>query len=193
MRELRSICVFCGASDPSDPQYRVQMHALADEMVARKLGLVYGGGRVGLMGVVAEKVMAGGGHVVGVIPHQLQRREVAHLGVSELIVVDSMHARKAIMYERSDVFVVMPGGFGTLDEAMEILTWKQLGIHDKPVVFVNVGGYYDGLQAFFERAIQDGLLKAVYAPLYKFVDSIPALFAYLDGYEPTQDGIAPWA
>jgi uncharacterized protein (TIGR00730 family) len=169
------------------------MHALGDEMLARKLGLVYGGGRVGLMGVVAEKVLFGGGEVVGVIPHQLQRREVAHLGVTELLVVGSMHERKAIMYERSDAFVVMPGGFGTLDEAMEILTWKQLGIHDKPVVFVNVGGYYDGLAVFFERAIADGLLKSVYAPLYKFVDSVPALFTYLDGYEPSSSGIAPWA
>lgn len=193
MRQLRSICVFCGASDPSDAQYRAQMHLLGDEMLARALALVYGGGRVGLMGVVAEKVLFGGGTVVGVIPHQLQRREVAHLGVSELILVDSMHERKAIMYERSDAFVVMPGGFGTLDEAMEILTWKQLGIHDKPVVFVNVAGYYDGLAAFFERAIADGLLKAAYAPLYKFVDSVPALFAYLDDYEPHGEGIAPWA
>jgi uncharacterized protein (TIGR00730 family) len=193
MRQLRSLCVFCGASDPSDPQFAIQMHALGDEMLARKLGLVYGGGRVGLMGVVAEKVLFGGGEVVGVIPHQLQRREVAHLGVTELLVVGSMHERKAIMYERSDAFVVMPGGFGTLDEAMEILTWKQLGIHDKPVVFVNVGGYYDGLAVFFERAIADGLLKSVYAPLYKFVDSVPALFTYLDGYEPSSSGIAPWA
>jgi uncharacterized protein (TIGR00730 family) len=193
MRQLRNLCVFCGASSPSDERYAREMHALGDEMLARKIGLVYGGGRVGLMGVVAEKVLFGGGFVLGVIPHQLQRREVAHLGVSELIVVDSMHERKAIMYDRSDAFIVMPGGFGTLDEAMEILTWKQLGIHDKPIVFVNVAGYYDGLEAFFRRAIVDGLLKAEYAPLYHFVDGVAGLFAYLDGYEPAKTGIMPWA
>lgn len=193
MRDLRTICVFCGASSPADPVYLGAMHALGDEMLRRGLGLVYGGGRVGLMGVVAERVLFGGGPVIGVIPHQLQRREVAHLGVTELIVVDTMHERKAIMYDRSDAFVVMPGGFGTLDEAMEILTWKQLGIHDKPIVFVNVAGYFDGLAMFFDRAIRDGLLKAEYAPLYHFVADVPSLFAYLEGYEPHRQGITPWA
>jgi uncharacterized protein (TIGR00730 family) len=104
-----------------------------------------------------------------------------------------MHERKAIMYERSDAFVVMPGGFGTLDEAMEILTWKQLGIHDKPIVFVSIDGYYAPLEAFFDRAIKDGLLKDVYAKLYRFVPSLDELWAYLDQYEPHKEGIAPWA
>ena len=193
MRELRTLCVFCGASSPSDERYVQAMHALGDEMLGRKLGLVYGGGRVGLMGVVAEKVLFGGGFVLGVIPHQLQRREVAHLGVTELILVDTMHERKAIMYERSDAFVIMPGGFGTLDEAMEILTWKQLGIHDKPIVFVNVNGYYDGIQAFFQRAVEDGLLKAIYFPLFHFVPDVASLFSYLEAYEPSKQGISPWA
>ena len=193
MRDLKTLCVFCGASSPTNEQYVQAMHALGDQMLSRGLGLVYGGGRVGLMGVVAEKVLFGGGTVLGVIPHQLQRREVAHLGVTELVVVDSMHERKAIMYERSDAFIVMPGGFGTLDEAMEILTWKQLGIHDKPIVFVNVAGYYAGLKTFFERAIAEGLLKAEYAPLYHFVDDVPGLFSYLEAYEPHMKGIASWA
>ncbi len=193
MRDLKTLCVFCGASSPTNALYTQAMHALAEEMLRRTIGLVYGGGRVGLMGVVAEQVLFGGGHVLGVIPHQLQRREVAHLGVSELIVVDTMHERKAIMYERADAFIIMPGGFGTLDEAMEILTWKQLGIHDKPIVFVNVAGYYDGIKAFFHRAVEEGLLKAEYFPLFHFVDDVAGLFTYLDGYEPSQKSITPWA
>lgn len=193
MPDLKTLCVFCGASSPSDERYKLAMHELADEMLRRGLGLAYGGGRVGLMGVVAERVLFGGGHVLGVIPTQLQRREVAHLGVSELIVVETMHERKAIMYDRSDAFIIMPGGFGTLDEAMEILTWKQLGIHDKPIVFVNVAGYYDGIRTFFQRAVEEGLLKAEYFPLFHFVASVPELFTYLDGYVPHREGIAPWA
>jgi hypothetical protein len=192
MRILRTICVFCGAATPHDPRYARAMMALGDEMLRRRIGLVYGGGRVGLMGIVAERVLKGGGHVTGVIPHQLQRREVANIDVKDLVVVDSMHARKAIMYERSDAFVVMPGGFGTLDEAMEILTWKQLGIHDKPIVFVSIDGYYAPLEAFFERAVKEGLLKDVYAKLYHFVPTLDELWAYLDRYEPHKEGIAPW-
>ena len=193
MRQLKRLCVFCGASTPSQSIHASVSMELANAMLARKIGLVYGGGRVGLMGILAERMMGGGGTVVGVIPHQLQRREVANMDVTELILVDSMHERKALMYERSDGFVVLPGGFGTLDEAMEILTWKQLGMHDKPIVFVNVAGYYDGLDALFNRSIQDGLLKPEYKPLYAFVPSVPALFEYLDGYEPTYQGITPWA
>lgn len=193
MRQLKRLCVFCGASTPSQSLHAAAAMELANMMLARKIGLVYGGGRVGLMGILAERMMGGGGTVVGVIPHQLQRREVANMDVSELILVDTMHERKALMYERSDGFVILPGGFGTLDEAMEILTWKQLGMHDKPIIFVNASGYYDGLQSLFERAIQDGLLKPEYKPLYAFVPTVPALFEYLDRYEPTYQGITPWA
>lgn len=193
MDNYQYLCIFCGASTPKRANYISAMEALTDEMVKRDLGLVYGGGRVGLMGVAAQRVMNGGGRVIGVIPHQLQRREVAFDGVTELHVVDTMHERKAIMYEKSDAFLIFPGGFGTLDEAMEILTWKQLGIHDKPVIFVNIEGYYDGLRVFFERSIEDGLLKSEYVPLYHFVDSVEGVFAYLDSYTPNHPGIMKWA
>lgn len=193
MRTLNHICVFCGASTPNVEIYRREIEHLADEMVARDIGLVYGGGSVGLMGAVADRVLLGGGRVIGVIPHQMQARELAHHGLTELLMVDSMHERKRLMYDRSDAFVVFPGGFGTLDEAMEILTWKQLAIHDKPVVFVNINGYFDHLRAWVDRSIQDGLVQSRYIPLFHFVDDVPALFEYLSRYEPHQLGLKPWA
>jgi uncharacterized protein (TIGR00730 family) len=193
MSNIHSVCVFCGASTPNKPIYEAAMRQLGDSLVANDMALVYGGGRVGLMGAVAEQVIEKGGRVIGVIPHQLQRREVAHLGVTELIVVDSMHERKRIMYDRSDAFACLPGGFGTMDEVMEILTWKQLGIHDKPIVFVNVDGYYEHLRLMLERMTEDGLLKAEYVPLYHFVNDVDELFAYLQAYTPHKAGIMPWA
>jgi hypothetical protein len=193
MEKINTLCVFCGASTPTHTAHADAILNLADRMLQRGIGLVYGGGRVGLMGAVAERVMAGGGRVIGVIPHQLQRREVAFDELTELHVVDSMHERKAIMYERSDAFVIFPGGFGTLDEAMEILTWKQLGIHDKPIIFANIDGYYDHLKGFFERSIADGLLKREYVPLYHFSDSVEAIFAYLETYTPHHADIMRWA
>jgi uncharacterized protein (TIGR00730 family) len=193
MSNIHSVCVFCGASTPKKPIYEAAMRQLGDSLVANDMALVYGGGRVGLMGAVAEQVLEKGGRVIGVIPHQLERREVAHLGLTELVVVDSMHERKRIMYDRSDAFACLPGGFGTMDEVMEILTWKQLGIHDKPIVFVNVDGYYEHLRLMLERMTEDGLLKAEYVPLYHFVDDVDELFAYLQDYAPHKAGIMPWA
>jgi uncharacterized protein (TIGR00730 family) len=187
------LCVFCGASDPSRASLTTAIEALADGMLARNWGLVYGGGRVGLMGRVADRVMAGGGRVLGVIPHQLTARELAHQGLTELIEVDSMHARKSIMYDQSDAFVAFPGGFGTLDEVMEILTWKQLGIHNKPIVFANIEGYFDGMRTFFDRATADGLLKAEYLPLFHFADDVPALLAYLEAQPSSGAKAMTWA
>ena len=189
---MKRICVFCGASDPVSGLYVSAIERFADTLGARGGSLVYGGGKVGLMGVVADRVLAQGGSVLGVIPHQLERREVAHLGLTELIRVDSMHERKRIMYERSDAFVVFPGGFGTLDETMEILTWKQLAIHDKPIVLANLDGFYDGLLAWLERATHDGLLKPKYLPLCRAVTDIPAIFDYLDTYEAHRPNLETW-
>lgn len=193
MSNIHSVCVFCGASTPKKPVYEAAMRQLGDSLVANDMALVYGGGRVGLMGAVAEQVLTQGGRVIGVIPHQLERREVAHLGLTELVVVDSMHERKRIMYDRSDAFACLPGGFGTMDEVMEILTWKQLGIHDKPIVFVNIDGYYEHLRLMLARMTEDGLLKEEYVPLYHFVNDVDELFAYLQTYTPTKAGIMPWA
>lgn len=193
MTTIRNVCVFCGASQPLEAHYGAAMEAFADTLAQREIGLVYGGGSVGLMGQIADRMLARGGRVLGVIPHQLQRRELAHQSVTELVLVETMHERKAIMYDRSDAFVIFPGGFGTLDEAMEILTWKQLGIHDKPIVFANLHGYFDGLGQLFERAAKDGLLQTKYLPLYHFAPDVAGIFAYLESYAPGYDGIRSWA
>jgi uncharacterized protein (TIGR00730 family) len=193
MQKLKNLCVFCGASMPGRELFSEVTQALADEMVKRDIGLVYGGGRVGLMGLIADGVMEQGGRSIGVIPEQLQRRELAHDGLSELHVVATMHERKQLMYDSSDAFVSLPGGFGTLDETMEILTWKQLGLHDKPVVLLNVDGYYDALESFFARATDEGLLKGEYTPLVHFAKDIPGLFAYLDTYDAAITQSKSWA
>ena len=189
---MQRICVFCGSSPGGDSRYAELARGLGGILARRGLGLVYGGGNVGLMGVVAQRVLDGGGRVIGVIPYQLQAKELAHQGCTELVLVPGMHQRKQIMYDRADAFIVFPGGFGTLDEAMEILTWKQLGIHAKPVVFANIEGYFDGILGFVGRAIADGLLKPAYAPLAHFAADVPGLFAYLDDYTPRHGGVATW-
>lgn len=189
----REICVFCGAASPARASFEAAIEAFGDGLVQRDWGLVYGGGRVGLMGRVADRVMARGGRVLGVIPHQLSSREQAHIGLTELIEVDSMHARKALMYDQSDAFVAFPGGFGTLDEVMEIVTWKQLGIHHKPVIFANLDGYFDGLKAWCERAEADGLLRPEVRALAAFADDVAGVFALLDAVPPVVDRAMTWA
>lgn len=152
---IRSVCVFCGSGTGRDPRYAEVARATGRQLAERGLRLVYGGGRVGLMGIVADAALAAGGAVTGVIPQLLVTREVEHRGLTELHEVDSMHTRKALMERLSDAFLVLPGGFGTLDELCEILTWSQLGLHDKPIGLVNSRGYYDGLLAFFDHATQE--------------------------------------
>ncbi len=158
MRELSQVCVFCGSSSGSNGRHAESARELGKHLANNGIGLVYGGGATGLMGIVADSVLEGGGRVTGIIPESLSR-EVAHPGLTELIVTETMHTRKALMYERSDAFVALAGGFGTLDELAEISTWRQLGIYDKPVGILNVDGYFDHLLAFFDRAATDGLLK----------------------------------
>ena len=140
---MKNVCVYCGSNAGSKPIYTERAIALGTELAKRGLGLVYGGGNVGLMGVVADAVLAAGGEVIGVIPEQLVNWEVAHKGVTKLEVVGSMHERKARMFDLSDGFIALPGGFGTLDEMFEMLTWRQLGIGDKPCAFLDVDGFYD--------------------------------------------------
>jgi uncharacterized protein (TIGR00730 family) len=159
MQTERWICVYCGSSDGLRPEYRTAAAELGAAMARAGIGLVYGGARVGLMGAVADAVLAGGGRVVGWIPHQLAKREVAHTGLTELHVVDSMHERKHGMAARADAFLALPGGYGTLDELCEILGWAQLGLHAKPVVLLNQNGYYDPLLAMLDRAVAEGFLK----------------------------------
>lgn len=156
---MANLCVFCGSRRGSDSVYADVTRQLGREMVARDIGLVFGGGHVGLMGVVADAVLEAGGNAIGVIPQALIDRELAHEGLTELHVVDSMHQRKALMADRSDAFVALPGGFGTGDELFEIVTWKQLRIHQKPIGLLNVRGYFDPWLTWIDRAIEDGFVK----------------------------------
>jgi uncharacterized protein (TIGR00730 family) len=151
--------VFCGSSHGRNPSFAAAARALAGELVRREIEIVYGGGNVGLMGVVADAALDAGGRVIGVIPEALVSRELAHRQVSELHVVNSMHDRKALMAELSDGFVALPGGFGTLEEFCEVVTWTQLGVHAKPCGLFNVAGYYDGLLAFLQHALDEGFLR----------------------------------
>jgi len=155
---LRSVCVFCGSSAGIDPLFARQARATGELLAQRGIELVYGGGHVGLMGAVADGALAAGGRVIGVIPQALMRPEVAHLGLTELHVVDSMHQRKRLMADRADAFLVLPGGYGTLDETFEMITWQQLGLQRKPVAAVNTGGYFDGLLRWIHHSVQSGFV-----------------------------------
>ncbi len=156
---LQYICVFCGSSAGNRPVYAESAIALGQAIVARGWGIVYGGGRVGMMGQVADAALAVGGTVIGVIPHFLHEKEIAHPGLTELHIVESMHERKAKMAALADAFVALPGGYGTLEEFCEILTWAQLGIHNKPIGLLNVEGYFSSLLSFFDLAVTEGFLK----------------------------------
>ncbi len=156
----RSICVFCGSQSGARPEYAEAARTVGRELAARGLELVYGAGDVGLMGILADAALEAGGRVVGVIPNALVAREVAHLGLTELLVVETMHQRKALMADRSDAFLALPGGYGTADELFEILTWAQLGIHHKPVGLLDVAGYFAPLLAWLDLGVREGFLKA---------------------------------
>jgi uncharacterized protein (TIGR00730 family) len=162
MTTLRRICVFCGSSIGRDRAYGAAARATGRLFARRDIGLVYGGGGTGLMGAVADACLEAGGQVIGVIPFALRTKELAHAGVSEMIVVDSMHERKARMADLADGFVALPGGLGTLEEICEITTWLQLGIHRKPCGILNVAGYYDSLVAFLDKAVAEQFLKPEY-------------------------------
>jgi len=156
---LTRVCVFCGSSKGNAPEFRAAAEDLAREMAARKIGLVFGGGCVGLMGLVADAVLAAGGHAIGVIPDALVAREIAHRGLPDLRVVRSMHERKATMAELSDAFIALPGGFGTFEELCEAITWTQLGLHRKRCGVLNVRGFYDPLLALFDSAVRAGFIR----------------------------------
>jgi len=184
MARVQRICVFTGSQAGSRPAYAEQARRLGRLLGQRGIGLVYGGGSVGLMGVIADAALEAGAEVIGVIPEVLMIREVTHTGLTELRIVDTMHERKALMAELSDAFIAMPGGFGTLDELLEAITWAQLGLHRKPVGLLNVEGYYDPLLALIEHAIAEGFILPEYAQLLT-VDSDPEeLLEQLLRYEP---------
>jgi uncharacterized protein (TIGR00730 family) len=164
-RALKSICVYCGASMGADPVYATAARALARVLAEQNIALVYGGGKVGLMGVIADEVLRLGGEVTGVIPQALVAREVGHIGLTRQFVVKDMHERKAMMAQLSDGFIAMAGGMGTLEELFEMLTWAQLGIHAKPVGLFNVAGFYDGLIAFVAHQRDSGFVRPEHAAL----------------------------
>ena len=153
------ICVFCGSSVGADPKYLAEAKSLGQQMAGGGWGLVYGGTSVGLMGATADAVLSGGAEVIGVLPQALQDREIAHRGLTKLHLVGSMHERKALMASLSDAFIALPGGYGTLDEFFEIVTWAQLKIHSKPCVLINTDGYYDFLLRFLEHAVREEFVK----------------------------------
>jgi len=156
---MKRICIFCASSPGNRPEYAAAAEEMATELVNRKIGLVYGGSKVGLMGVLADAVLGAGGEAVGVIPKNLMEREVGHAGLSKLHVVRSMHERKALMADLSDAFIALPGGFGTLEEFCEVVTWSQLGLHAKPCGILNVLEYYSPLLAMFDHAVEERFLK----------------------------------
>lgn len=159
MPELSSVCVYCASSTGTNDTIVAATEELGGLLAERGIRLVYGGGAVGLMGIIADTVLEAGGEVTGIIPLSLFPKEVAHQGCTELITVDSMHERKRLMFDRSDAFVALPGGFGTLEEVAEVTTWGQIGMHNKPVGVLNIDGYWDGLLTYLDRAVNDQLLK----------------------------------
>lgn len=165
MNPLKSLCVFCGSSPGDDPVFAAAAKGLGETLARRGITVVYGGAGVGLMGTLADAALAAGGEVIGVLPHPLFGKEVAHRGLTRLIEVASMHERKMKMFELSDGFLALPGGWGTLEEIFEMLTWAQLGLHRKPCGFLNVKGYYDGLLAFLEQMVARRFVKEKYRDL----------------------------
>ena len=151
---VKSVCVFCGASVGNDPAYRAAANELGERMAASGTRLVFGAGHIGMMGTVADAVLAGGGEAIGVIPEFLRDRELAHTGLTELHVVDSMHTRKRMMFDLSDAFIVLPGGLGTLEEMFEMITWRQLGRHEKPIVLISTKDYWAPFQAMIDRVVE---------------------------------------
>ncbi|XVX19992.1 TIGR00730 family Rossman fold protein [Actinomycetota bacterium] len=182
---MDSVCVFCGSSPGNDPAYLEAASALGRELAGRGIRLVYGGASVGLMGAVADAALAAGGEVVGVIPSHLWDAEVGHAGLTDLHVTASMHERKALMAELSEGFIAMPGGFGTLEEVVEILTWGQLGLHHKPIGFLDTAGFYEPLMRFVDHAVGEGFIRAQHLSLFHRGADPAALLDAMATWEPT--------
>jgi len=181
---MKTLCVYCGSNSGARPIYAERAAALGHALAAEGLGLVYGGGNVGLMGVVADAVLAGGGEVIGVIPEQLVNLEVAHRGVTRLDIVANMHERKKRMFDLADGFVALPGGFGTLDEMFEMLTWRQLGIGDKPCAFLDVDGFFSPLVAMMDRMVEERFLHAGQREDLWHGEDMAAMLEWMRAYRP---------
>ncbi|MQP64805.1 TIGR00730 family Rossman fold protein [Niveispirillum sp. SYP-B3756] len=189
MSNIRSVCVYCGSSNYVDEAYKQAAKQTGHLLAAAGLDLVYGGGNVGLMGITADAALAAGGRVIGIIPDHIQKFEVDHTGLTELHVVDSMHTRKRMMVERSDAFIVLPGGIGTLDEMFEIITWRQLQLHAKPVIIVNINGFWDPLLALMDHMQATGFMRKPNLPgassqLFQIVNDVESILPLLS-VQPT--------
>ncbi|MBO31864.1 MAG: TIGR00730 family Rossman fold protein [Rhodospirillales bacterium] len=188
MKDINAIAVFCGSKAGASPAYEASARELGGAMAEKGIRLVFGGGRIGIMGFVADEVLSGGGEVTGVIPHFLHDLEVGHDGVTELIAVESMHERKNAMFMRSDAFVILPGGLGTLDECLEIITWKQLQLHAKPIVILDVDGYWKTLRTLIEGVIDGGFAHPKARDLFVIVSSVDEIFtAIANAPEPDRE------
>ncbi|MDA7916036.1 TIGR00730 family Rossman fold protein [Verrucomicrobia bacterium] len=184
---IKSVAVFCGSASGESPIYREAATAMGHLLADRGIQLVYGGGNIGLMGIIAEAVLEKSGKVIGVIPKSLENKELAHMGLTDLRIVESMHERKALMADLSDGFIAMPGGFGTLDELCEILTWAQLSFHSKPIGLLNINGFFDPLLLMFDHAIREGFLKPDHIQLVSVAREPEAILHKLESAEPLNE------
>jgi uncharacterized protein (TIGR00730 family) len=180
---MQSICIFCGSSGGRNSSYKNAAVKLGQLLAEKKLNLVYGGGNIGLMGQIAHSAMKAGGKAIGVIPRFLVEKELVHTNLTKVHVVDSMHERKAMMAELADAFIAMPGGFGTLEETVEVLTWAQLGLHRKPIGLLNIDGYYDYLNDFFEHMVSEGFLMREYKEMLLIGNDPAAMLDSLTTFE----------
>lgn len=170
-RTSLNACVFCGANPGNQEIYKTEAQKLAEGLARKAIGLVYGGASVGIMGLLADTMLSNGGRVYGIIPQALKDKEVAHANLTELRVVKTMHERKKLMFDLSDFFLTFPGGFGTLDETFEIITWKQIGIHDKPLILMNITGFFTPLIEFIDKAVMAGFIKSEHRQLFQVANS----------------------
>jgi uncharacterized protein (TIGR00730 family) len=191
--DLKTVCVYCGSSDTKETAIEEEIRAFGREIARRGIRLIYGGASRGLMGAVADEVIQAGGKVTGIIPKALEGRESAHQGLSELRVVGSMHEREQLMFDLSDAFVAFPGGFGTMEEIIEMITWKQMGIHGKPIVIANIGGYFNPLLQQFELAVQRKYARNEDRILFAVADTTKAILTMLEGAPVLSRKAGDWA
>ncbi|KGN62667.1 cytokinin riboside 5'-monophosphate phosphoribohydrolase LOG1 [Cucumis sativus] len=188
--KFRRICVFCGSSSGKNPSYQIAAIQLGNQLVERNIDLVYGGGSIGLMGLVSQAVYDGGRHVLGVIPKSLMPKEITGETIGEVRAVSGMHQRKAEMARQADAFIALPGGYGTLEELLEVITWAQLGIHEKPVGLLNVDGYYNSLLSFIDKAVDEGFVSPAARSIIVSAPTPHALITKLEEYVPKHSSVA---
>lgn len=187
-KKIRTVCVYCGASQNISDTYKTEIEKLARRLVAEGRSIVYGGGSVGTMGYLAKAAMDAGGHVIGIIPEHIISREGQLHEISELHVVDSMHSRKRMMVEKSDAFITMPGGLGTLDETFEILTWKYLGLHEKPIIIGNINEYWTPMHRMIEHMVHEQYTPQRHLQLFDWAESVEEIMGYIENHEITETG-----